>query len=272
MVAWGSGCCGAVADAAYANTPLASTYLVRNSPRTMAGYILYSNQALFPMWAHLEDALKEGSPRWEQTFGPAADLFSHFFRTTEALTDFLMGMHGFGQITSRAVVGAFDLSGFRTLVDLGGATGHLALAALERYPTMRAVLFDLQQVVDFSRRFEGERLDRVAGDFFRDPLPEADLYAIGRILHDWREDKILRLLGRIAGALPEGGGLVIAEAVLDEDRAGAGAGADAIAQHAGLHGRPGADALGIPAAAGGLRLRPRGGPPDRTAAGCDSGH
>ena len=36
-----------------------------------------------------------------------------------------------------------------------------------------------------------DRIEVIAGDFFADELPEGDLYALGRILHDWTEDKIL---------------------------------------------------------------------------------
>jgi acetylserotonin N-methyltransferase len=53
----------------YVNTPVADEYLRRSSPRTLSGYIRYSNTALYPMWAHLEDAVLEGSHRWKQTFG-----------------------------------------------------------------------------------------------------------------------------------------------------------------------------------------------------------
>ncbi|MEO7143058.1 MAG: class I SAM-dependent methyltransferase, partial [Bryobacteraceae bacterium] len=118
----------------YRNTPLAEKYLCRTSPDSLYGYILYSNNALYPMWGHLEDAVREGAHRWRQTFGGDGPLFSRFFNTPEATRDFLMGMHGFGQLSSPSVVAAFDLSRFTRLVDLGGATGHLALAAVERYP------------------------------------------------------------------------------------------------------------------------------------------
>jgi acetylserotonin O-methyltransferase len=60
----------------------------------------------------------------------------------------------------------------------------------------------------------------VSDDFFVDQLPAADLYAVGRILHDWTEAQIEALLKRIYAALPEGGGLLIAEKLLQEDRSG----------------------------------------------------
>ncbi|MBZ5603623.1 MAG: homocysteine methyltransferase, partial [Acidobacteriia bacterium] len=121
---------------AFVNTPVADEYLRRSSPHTLTGYILYSNTALYPMWGHLEDAVLEGSHRWRQTFGLEGGIFTHFFKTEEAKRDFLMGMHGFGMLSSPKVVAAHDLSRFHHLVDLGGATGHLALAARERYPNL----------------------------------------------------------------------------------------------------------------------------------------
>jgi len=211
--------------AAYENERVASTYLCRASQHALTGYILYSNAVLFPLWSHLEDAVREATPRWKQAFGLEGGIFDHFFRTAEAKQSFLQGMHGLGLLSSAKVVEAFDLSRFGRLVDLGGATGHLAIAACERYPELRAVVFDLPQVIEAarteaSRSAAGRRIDVMAGDFFRDELPPADLFALGRILHDWAEDKIHKLLTKICGRLSAGGGILISEKLLHEDRTG----------------------------------------------------
>jgi acetylserotonin N-methyltransferase len=208
-------------DGVYSNEPVAETYLRRSSPRALTGYILYSDQVLFPMWAHLRDALREGSPRWQQTFGISGGIFSGFFKTDADAREFLRGMHGLGLLSSPAVAAAFDLSCFRRMADLGGATGHLVLAACERFPALEGVLFDLPNVIGYAREYlPPERIELVAGDFFRDPLPPADLYALGRILHDWPEEKIAPLLAKIHAALPPGGGLLVAEKLLADDGAG----------------------------------------------------
>jgi acetylserotonin N-methyltransferase len=204
----------------FVNTPIADEYLRRSSPRSLAGYIMYSNAALYPMWEHLEDAVVEGTHRWTQEFGLDGPLFSHFFKTEETKRDFLMGMHGFGMLSSPRVVAAFDLSRFHHLVDLGGATGHLALAARHRYPHLTVTLFDLTEVIEFARPRLPDYIHVVPGDFFTDPLPPADLYTIGRILHDWSEEKIRSLLARINEALPPRGALLIAERLITEDRRG----------------------------------------------------
>ena len=209
----------------YANTPVASTYLCKSSPRRLTGYISFSNGPMWKLWTHLEDAVREGTHRWTQVYGWDGPIFSHFFQDEEAKREFLMGMHGYGLISSPHIVSAFDLSRYQTIVDLGGATGHLVVAACERYPQLRGIVFDLPEAVPLARELIGQssvagRIEILAGDFFADPLPPGDLYALGRILHDWTEPKIVSLLTRIYTALPSGGGLLIAEKLLDDDKTG----------------------------------------------------
>jgi acetylserotonin N-methyltransferase len=210
---------------AYSNQPVAAKYLRRSSPESLVGYVLYSDQVLFRLWANLEDALREGTPRWRQTFGLEGPIFDHFFRTDEAMRTFLRGMHGVGVLSASRVMEMFDLSGFRKLVDLGGGTGYLAIAACERYPQLRAVVFDLARVMEVAREEVAlsearDRIELVAGDFFAGEIPPADLYAVSRILHDWPEHRIKRLLKKIRDRLPPGGALLILEKLLDEDKSG----------------------------------------------------
>jgi acetylserotonin N-methyltransferase len=106
----------------YRNTPAASAYLYSASPQRLTGYVRYSNDVLWKLWGNLEDAVREGSHRWGQTFGRDGPIFSHFFRTEQAKREFLLGMHGYGLLSSPEVVAAFDLGPYRRLVDLGGAT------------------------------------------------------------------------------------------------------------------------------------------------------
>lgn len=163
----------------YSNRPVAATYLCRSSPRRLTGYINYSNDVMWKLWSQLEDAVREGTHRWKQIYGWDGPLFSHFFHTEESKREFLLGMHGFGVISSPHVVNAFDLSSYRRFVDLGGATGHLAIAACQRWSQLTAVVFDLADAVPLANEIVGlspvaERIQTIAGDFFTDPLPEGN--------------------------------------------------------------------------------------------------
>lgn len=209
----------------YSNTPAAAAYLCAASPRRITGYIRYSNDVSWKLWGHLTDAVREGTHRWKQAYGWDEPIFSSFFRTEEAMREFLMGMNGFGLISSPHVVEAFDLSKFACLVDLGGATGHLAIAACRRYAALRAIVFDLPAAVPLAQSMVAaspcaDRIEVRGGDFFVDPLPPSDLYALGRIVHDWSEAKIRLLFRKIHAALPVNGALLIGEKILWEDKSG----------------------------------------------------
>lgn len=211
--------------AGYANTSAASAYLTATSPRRLTGYLRFTNDILWKLWGDLESGIREGSPGWKRTFGWEGSIFANLFHTDELRKEFLMGMHGYGVISSPEVVAAFDLSRFRRLVDLGGATGHLAVAACRHYPDLRAVVFDLPGVIPLAREIVTEtevanRIEFTGGDFFTDPLPEADLVALGRILHDWSEEQCLALLQRIYDRLPVGGAVLVAEKLIADDRSG----------------------------------------------------
>jgi acetylserotonin N-methyltransferase len=209
----------------YANTPAAAMYLTRTSPQRLLGYVNFSNDVMWKLWSHLEDAVREGGHRWKQVYGWDGPIFANFFHNDQARQEFLMGMNGYGLISSPHVVSAFDLSRFRRLVDLGGATGHLAIAACRRYPGLHGVVFDLAEALPLARQMiaasdVADRVEAVAGDFFSDELPPGDLYAVGRILHDWTAPKITKLLARIYERLPAGGALLIAEKLIEENRSG----------------------------------------------------
>jgi acetylserotonin N-methyltransferase len=208
------------AQGRFRNTRIAERFLRNDSPETLTGYILYSDRILYRLWGRLEDALHEGTNRWTQEFGAKDDIFDHFFASDEEKEVFLKGMHGFGVTTSPRVVAAFDLSRFGRFVDLGGGTGHLTIEACRRYPGMRGVVFDLPKVRPVAERHVKaagmeDRITFAGGSFFENALPEGDLYAMGRILHDWSEEKVRLLVGRTYEALPAGGGLLLAEKVLN---------------------------------------------------------
>jgi acetylserotonin O-methyltransferase len=209
----------------YLNREVSTRFLRVESPETLTGYMLYSDRVLYRLWAHLENAVREGTHRWKQEFGQKEGIFDHFFSTEKDKLTFLAGMHGVGLLSSPAAVAAFDLSGFNHLIDLGGGTGHLVIEACRRYPHLRGTVFDLPSVVPVAQTYiRGagleERILAIGGDFFIDPLPPADLYSLGRILHDWSEEKVNTLIRKIHAQLPKGGGLVICEKLLNERKDG----------------------------------------------------
>jgi len=209
----------------YSNERTATRFLRVHSPETLTGYLLYSDRILYRLWTHLDNAVREGTHRWEQEFGRKEGIFDHFFSSDADKKMFLAGMHGNGLLSSPAVVSAFDLRQFSYLVDIGGGTGHLVIEACRRYPNLSGAVFDLPAVTpvskDYIRNASLEsRIQAISGDFFADSLPPADLYSMGRILHDWSYEKVSFLLHKVFEHLPTGGGLLICEKILNETKDG----------------------------------------------------
>jgi acetylserotonin O-methyltransferase len=210
----------------YINTALADKYLRSDRLESLAGYIRCANDDAYERWGQLDLAMIEGPGplRRPSRLERLSRMLGRIFRRSKTFPDrnrdFMAGMHAFGLISSPRVAAAFDLSRFRRFVDLGGSTGHLAMALQQQYPEMNVAVFDLQPVIQLTRNYTGDRAALFAGNFFTAPLPPADLYGLGKVLHNHTEDNIRLLLGRIYSALPERGGLLLSERLLEEDRSG----------------------------------------------------
>jgi acetylserotonin O-methyltransferase len=210
----------------YRNSTVAATYLCANSPFRITGYINYSNDAFWYLWGNLEKAIRDNKHQWAETFKTTGPVFDSFYRTPEDMKEFLMGMHGYGLITSPRFVEAFSLSSFKRLVDLGGGTGHLAIAACRKYPELQATVFELPKAASIALEVIGEakdvakRIKVETGDFFKDKLPKADLYALARIIHDWPEKEVEKLLRKVFDAIEDGGAILIGEKILNENKRG----------------------------------------------------
>ncbi|HTW27286.1 MAG TPA: methyltransferase [Acetobacteraceae bacterium] len=112
---------------------------------------------------------------------------------------------------------ACDLGRHRAVLDVGGGEGAFLIAAAERHPALRPILFDLPAVAAraaaaFARAGLGGRASCVGGDFRTDALPPgADLITLIRVLHDHDDATVAALLAAARAALPRGGRLLVAE-------------------------------------------------------------
>ncbi|XP_054644155.1 probable bifunctional dTTP/UTP pyrophosphatase/methyltransferase protein isoform X2 [Dunckerocampus dactyliophorus] len=206
----------------YENTDLAKRFLLSDAPWSLLGHIAHYNDTVWPLFNHLDSAVQEGNHQHHKVFGKkSGDLFQDtIYSSQEIQLRFMKAMHSITKVTGRAVATAFDLSAFKTACDLGGCTGTMASEFTRAHPGMRVTVFDLPTVIQMSQHFHPlcaeDRVTFVAGDFFKDALPKADLYILARILHDWSDEKVHALLGRIADACTPGCAVLIAETMLDE--------------------------------------------------------
>ncbi|XP_012680553.2 acetylserotonin O-methyltransferase [Clupea harengus] len=209
----------------YSNTGLSSRYLTRSGPQSLYHSIQYNSKTIYLCWHYLTDAVREGRNQYEKAFGVSSkDLFEALYRSDEEMVKFMHLMNSIWNICGKDVVTAFDLSSFKIIYDLGGCSGALAKQCTLAYPGSSVTIFDLPKVVQMSREHfvsaEDKRISFHEGDFFKDKLPEADLYILARILHDWTDDRSLELLAKVYQSCRPGGGVLLVEALLHEDGSG----------------------------------------------------
>ncbi len=209
-------------SAKYFNTPAGALYLDRNSPRYVGGILVMLNARLFKFWHDLPEALRTGKPQNEVKHGQKG-IFEELYAELPKLEQFMGAMTGLSRINFEAFAAKFDFANFRTLCDVGGATGLLCIEAAKKHPHLRCISFDLPPVAPIAQRHIDaagldHRITTAAGDFFADPLPKADLITMGMILHDWNLEKKKHLIRAAYAALPPGGALVAIEALIDDAR------------------------------------------------------
>jgi len=209
-------------SAKYFNTPEGALYLDRNSPRYVGGILIMLNARLFKFWHDLPDALRTGKPQNEIKHGQKG-MFEELYEELPRLEQFMGAMTGLSRINFEAFAAQFDFSKFKTLCDIGGATGLLCIEAAKKNPHLQCISFDLPAVEPIAKKHIAaaglsQRITTAAGDFFHDPLPKADLITMGMILHDWNLEKKMHLIRAAYDALPPGGALVAIEALIDDGR------------------------------------------------------
>jgi len=213
---------GSGPEARYFNTPAGAMYLDRTSPRYVGGILEMLNARLFRFWHDLPDALRTGKPQNEIKHSQKP-MFEELYSDLPRLEQFMGAMTGLSRINFEAFAEKFEFKPFKTLCDIGGATGLLSIEVAKRHPHLRCISFDLPPVEAIARKHIAavglsNRITTASGDFFKDPLPKADLITMGMILHDWNLEKKRHLIRAAYAALPPGGALVAIEALIDDAR------------------------------------------------------
>nr|XP_057933739.1 acetylserotonin O-methyltransferase 2 [Doryrhamphus excisus] len=210
--------------ALYSSTDVANMYLARGGGKSLHDMVIYQSQTIYPLWNNMTDAVREGKNQNQKTFGiPPEEVFEAVYRSEEETLKFMGLMNSSWILDGQDVVTAFNLSCFQKIMDLGGCTGALARELARAYPSSSVTVLDLQEVVKMTRKHflqENDTFTFEIGDFFLCELPPADLYILARIIHDWSEEKCLTLLKKLYRACKPGGGVLLVEATLMENRRG----------------------------------------------------
>jgi ubiquinone/menaquinone biosynthesis C-methylase UbiE len=206
-----------VGDGRFELTPL-SEVLRSDSPHSVraAGRMI---ERASRSYAFLQENVRTGRCGYDLAFGKP--LFEDLSQKPEDAAIFDAAMKSFHGGETEAMLNAYSLIGVDTVCDIGSGSGVMMAAMLERYLTLKGILFDLDHVMARTRanmeaagvanrcRFE-------AGSFFETIPAGADVYTIRHIIHDWQDGECIRILGNVRKAMKPGSKLLVLEAVIPE--------------------------------------------------------
>jgi O-methyltransferase len=196
-------------------TPLGETLRsdVSNSLRDKA--IFEISAPMWSAWGSFIDALRSGAPSFPRVHN--ATVYEYLAKHAELGVVFNRFMTAQSNLHNAAIVDSYDFSGVRTVVDVGGGHGATLTAVLERYPTMKGILFDLPEVVT-TARFEASdvaaRCEVVGGNMLQSIPAGGDAYVIKRVMMDKTDDEAITVLRNCIAAMNTAGRILIIDPML----------------------------------------------------------
>lgn len=197
----------------FSNTPAARKFLVKSSPDFLGGF--YHSNNLWDTWGTLTRAVRSGKSVVERKIDDRGEKW---------LTDFIAAMHYRASRTAPAVVAKLDLTNVSRVLDVGGGSGAFAMAFVKAKENIKAVVFDLPNVIPLTRgyieqeEFQG-KVDTVVGDYHTDDLGSGyDLVFLSAVIHSNSAEQNIKLIQKCAQALNPGGQAVIQDFIMNEAR------------------------------------------------------
>jgi O-methyltransferase domain/Dimerisation domain len=206
-------------DGRFAQTPLSET-LVTDAPGSLRWFAVSElGQEHYPAWGNLMHSVKTGEIAFDNFFG--ADIWKYFQQNPEDAEVFNNSMTSVTAHTNEAITSLYDFSQFGTIVDVGGGHGGLITSILEKNPQVKGILFDAAEVIEGARpKIEAaglaDRLETVAGDFFKSVPEGGDAYIMKWIIHDWDDEKSNTILRNVRSRMQPNSKLILVDCVVPE--------------------------------------------------------
>jgi len=182
-----------------------------------ASVMLFAGVSIQDSWKELEYCVRTGNPAFCLT-SPDADPFTQMAKDPEAAALFDRAMATFAPQTAAAVAAAYDFSGFRKVIDVGGGNGALLIGILKANPRLAGAVFDQPHVAERAKEQiksagMSDRCEVIGGSFFEHVPRGGDAYLLKHVIHDWNDERASAILRNCRDAMPAHAKLLIVEGV-----------------------------------------------------------
>jgi hypothetical protein len=186
-------------------------------PGSMRSMILTLGEEHYQAWGKLIESIKSDKPAFDEVY--QRPLFEYLAQNSAAAHTFNEAMTDMTSQVALATVLAYDFSRSRVVADIGGGHGVLLDSILRSNPSTTGILFDSEHVIEGATRYiesngVGDRRRSIGGDFFESIPVGADIYILKNVLHDWSDDRAVRILKNCRCAMGPEAKLLVIEVVL----------------------------------------------------------
>jgi len=212
------GICERTGQGSYALTDVGAG-LDGEAAQSFKGWAIFEAEMLSKRWSGMLESVMTDKTAAE--LQGLADSFELMGRTPEHVDKFNAAMVDLTRLVTPDILRSYDFSGISHLMDVGGGAGELLGSIARQNRKLRGTVFDLPRCAEAANRHlqqigVSERVEFVAGDFFKSVPAIADAIILKSIIHDWNDARSISILRNCHEALPKSGKLLLAERLMPE--------------------------------------------------------
>lgn len=190
---------------------------VRGSLQNFARF--FSDQRTWKCLEKIEHTVRTGETAMSLAFG--MNSFDWLAEHPKEAAIFNAAMADITHLVARAATAAYDFSGFKVIMDVGGGNGTFLASILQKAPAAAGILFDLSsglREADTTLRNAGiaDRCRVSPGNFFQSVPAGADLIVLKSVIHDWDNEHAASILMQCRAAASSETHLVLVERLMPE--------------------------------------------------------
>lgn len=200
----------------YANTELAQRFFTTNSSENLIAVMEWQSEINYHALGHLHESMKSGKNEGLIEFcGSEKTLYERLSHQPHLENIFQEAMEDISKQTNKDLANFVDFREVKNLVDIGGGNASNIISLAQKYPLLRATVFDRPSVCKIAQQnISDHRLeDRcfvLPGNCFTSDFPiEVDAIIFCHFLTIWSEEKNQYLLNKAYQSLPVGGKVFI---------------------------------------------------------------
>ena len=191
-----------------------------DTPASLRAMVITIGEIHYQACGNLLHSVRTGCSAFDNTFG--ASLFDYLRHNVGAADAFDQGMANVASMLAYAVLIAYDFAEISSIVDVGGGQGSLLEKILQFNSDMRGTVFDTASTIERTKQLHGNnawgrRCSYVSGDFFTSVPQGANAYLLSGVIHDWDDDRAIRILKTCRRAMTVNSRVLLVDMVVPDN-------------------------------------------------------